>query len=68
MGFILSQIVLICLLLVLNGFLVRYFINLNWGEELRIAQAIQLLLPVVLMFIELWLFDFVFSRTTRFPT
>ena len=68
LGFILGQIVLICLLLVLNGFLVRHFINLDWGEEIRIAQAIQLLLPVSLVFVELWIFDFIFARTTRYPT
>lgn len=68
LGFVVSQIVLICLLLVLNGFLVRHFINLDWGEELRIAQAIQLLLPVALLFVEFWLFDMVFARTTQLPT
>ena len=68
LGYILYQFVLICLLLVFNGFLIRHFVNLDWGEELRIAQAIQLLLPVMLVFVELWLFDFIVARTTRFPT
>lgn len=63
-----SQFVLICLLLVFNGFLVRYFVVQDWGEEIRIAQAIQLLLPVALIFVEFWLFDFLFARYTRYPT
>ena len=63
-----AQFVLICLLLVLNGFLVRHFVVLDWGEEIRIAQAIQFLLPVALVFVEFWLFDFLFTRTTKYPT
>ena len=64
-GYIMSQGALICLLLIFNGFLVRSTINLDWGEEVRISQAIQLVLPVALIFIELWLFDFMFASHTR---
>ena len=63
--YILIQGFLICLLLIINGFIIRSTVNLNWGEELRIPQAIQLVLPVVMIFVELWLFDFVFAATTK---
>ena len=64
-GYILSQGALICLLLIFNGFLVRSTVNLDWGEEVRISQAIQLVLPVALIFVELWLYDFIFASHTR---
>lgn len=67
-GYILSQGVLICLLLVINGFIVRSTVNLEWGEEVRIAQTIRLVLPVAMIFVELWLFDFVFASHTRRKT
>lgn len=67
-GFILSQGILICLLLVINGFIVRSTVNLDWGEEVRIAQTIRLVLPVAMIFIELWLFDFIFASYTRRKT
>ncbi|MEM9410631.1 MAG: hypothetical protein AAGA30_05930 [Planctomycetota bacterium] len=64
-GYILSQGVLLCLLLVVNGFVVRSTINLDWGDEIRISQGLQLILPVAMIFIELWLFDLIFASTTR---
>ena len=67
-GYILSQGALICVLLVVNGFIVRSSVNLDWGEEVRISQAIQLILPVAMIFAELWLFDLVFAATTRRET
>ncbi len=67
-GFILAQAALICVLLLINGFLVRSFIHLDWGQEVRISQAIQLILPVVLVFVELWLLDLFFAGTTRNKT
>ena len=63
--YILIQGFLICLLLIINGFVVRSTVNLDWGEELRVPQAIQLVLPVLMIFVELWLFDFVFAATTK---
>ena len=63
--YLLMQGFLICLLLIINGFIVRSTVNLDWGEELRIPQAIQLVLPVMMIFVELWLFDFVFAATTK---
>jgi len=47
-GFILSQGALICLLLVLNGYIIRSTVHVDWGEEVRISQAIHLVLPVPL--------------------
>ena len=64
----LSQGALICLLLVVNGLIVRSVVDLDWGEEVRISQAIQLVLPVAMIFIRLWLFDFLFASTTRNET
>jgi hypothetical protein len=52
----------------LNGYVVSNTIHLDWGEELRIPQAIQMVLPVVMLVIELWLFDVFFTPTTRNPT
>lgn len=63
--YILIQGFFICLLLIINGFIIRSTVNLDWGEELRIPQAIQLVLPVLLIFLELWFFDFVFASTTK---
>ena len=67
-GYLLAQAVLICLLLITNGFLVTYFVNMDWGEEVRIGQAIQMVLPIAMVFGEFWLFDFMFARTTRNKT
>ncbi len=67
-GFILSQGILICLLLVINGFIVRSTVILDWGEEIRIAQTIRLVLPIAMIFAELWLLDFVFAAFTRHKT
>lgn len=67
-GFILAQSALICLLLVINGFIVKSTINLDWGEEVRISQAINLIVPVIMIFFELWLFDVIFAATTRHKT
>ena len=64
-GYILSQGVILCLLLVINGFIVRSTINLDWGEEVRITQGIQLILPIAMIFIGLWVFDLIFASTTR---
>lgn len=56
------------MLLVINGYIVRSTINLDWGEEVRITQAIQFVLPVVMIFIELFVFDLLFAGTTRNET
>jgi hypothetical protein len=63
--YVLIQGFFVCLLLILNGFIVRSTVNLDWGEELRIPQAIQLVLPVAMIFVELWIYDFVFAGTTK---
>ena len=67
-GYILAQGAVICVLLVINGIIVRSVVNLDWGEEVRISQAIQLVLPVAMIFAELWLFDLIFTGTTRDKT
>jgi hypothetical protein len=67
-GYILAQAALICVLLVFNGFVVRSLINLEWGEEVRISHAIQLIVPVAMIFLELWLLDLFFAGTTRNKT
>jgi hypothetical protein len=67
-GYIFIQGIVACLLLMLNGYVVSNTIHLDWGEELRIPQAIQMVLPVVMLVIELWLFDVFFTPTTRNPT
>lgn len=47
-------------LLLVNGLLVRAFLSANseLANELRLAQALQFALPVGLIFIEYWVFDF----------
>ena len=67
-GYIIAQGTLLCLLLVINGYIVRSTINLDWGEEVRISQAIQFVLPVAMIFVELFVFDLLFAGTTRNKT
>ena len=67
-SYIFAQGALICILLVVNGIIVRSIVNLDWGEEVRISQAILLILPVAMIFAELWLLDLIFAGTTRDKT
>lgn len=57
---------LICiLLLTVNGILVRSFLaaNGNLITELRVEQAIQYIVPVVMIFFEFWMFDLFLDRS-----
>ena len=69
-GFILFQGIVICLLLVINSLFVKTFwlVDKNWGEEIRISQALQFILPILLILAQLWLFDLLTARFTRHPS
>ncbi len=58
--FILRTGLVMIMLLLVNGLLVRAFLSANseLANELRIAQALQFALPVGLIFLEYWVFDF----------
>ena len=58
-GSVIAQGLLITLLLILNGLFVKTFLlaNKNWGDDIRIQQALQFIVPVVLIFAQLWVYD-----------
>ena len=48
----------ICALLIINGMLVKAFMNINAPDlDTRLKQAAQFVFPVVMIFVEFWLFD-----------
>ncbi len=56
---------LICIgLLLLNGVLVRSFLMANSKliSELAVQQAIQYVVPVVMIFVEFWIYDLLVAR------
>jgi len=63
---LLSGIVLI-IMLVLNAFFVRTFFKSNLsGIDDRIFQAAQFVLPILMIFIEFWIYDQIVNRK-KFP-
>jgi hypothetical protein len=58
---------LICSLLVINGLLVRAFFiaNPSLGNEVRLTQASQFILPILMIFLEFWIYDFLIYRAER---
>lgn len=51
------------ILLVANVLFVRAFFSANLsGVDDRIFQAAQFVLPIIMIFIEFWLYDLVFTR------
>jgi len=64
--FILVQGLLIAVLLLLNGLLVRAFILANQPVlDTRISQAIQFIGPLMMIFAQLWIYDFLTSPTVE---
>ena len=64
--FILVQGLLIAGLLLLNGLLVRAFILANQPVlDTRISQAIQFIGPLMMIFAQLWIYDFLTSPTVE---
>ena len=60
--FVLIQGLLIAGLLLLNGILVRAFILANQPvSDLRINQSIQFIVPLLMIFAQLWIYDFLTS-------
>ncbi|MEZ6094334.1 MAG: hypothetical protein R3C03_08835 [Pirellulaceae bacterium] len=53
--------IIVILLLFINGLLVRAFVNANMSSDgdadLRYSQAVQYLMPLVLIIVEFWVFD-----------
>lgn len=66
-GTVIVQGLLITLMLILNGLFVKTFLlaDKNLGSDIRIQQALQFIIPIVMIFAELWVYDFVFARFTK---
>jgi hypothetical protein len=57
-GFLLGIGVVIVMLLVINGLFVQAFFSVNLaGIDERLFQAAQFILPVLMIFLEFWCFD-----------
>ncbi len=69
-GYILFQGIVIAVLLVINSLFVKTFwlADKNWGEEIRISQALQFILPIILILAQLWLLDLLTARFTKHPS
>lgn len=65
-GYIIRIGFLLVTLLLINGLLVMILLKNNEGlsADLRIKQTLQFVLPVGLIFVEFWLFDF-FRQLSR---
>ena len=62
----LSVALIICVLLIVNGLLVKTFVSLNMPDaDTRIQQALQFVLPVVMIFIEFWFYDMVNRQSNQ---
>ncbi|MDG1873365.1 MAG: hypothetical protein P8J27_05615 [Mariniblastus sp.] len=62
-GFILLSGIRLIVLLVANVLFVRAFFSANLsGLDDRVFQAAQFVLPIIMIFIEFWLYDLVFTR------
>ena len=69
-GFVLMQGLLIAVLLLVNALVLRAFLvaNSSITEDARIAQAVQFIFPLVMIFAEFWLFDYLTAKTGDEPT
>jgi hypothetical protein len=57
-GFVLGTGLVIVLLLVINGLFVRAFFSVNLADiDERFFQAAQFVLPILMIFLEFWCFD-----------
>lgn len=65
---VIAEGLLLTLLLILNGLFVKTFLlaDKNWGDEIRLQQALQFVIPILLIAAEYWVFDLLFSRYTKF--
>ncbi|MFK7767697.1 MAG: hypothetical protein AB8B55_10790 [Mariniblastus sp.] len=62
-GFVLSTGLLLIALLVINAYFVRTFFRTEvTGIDERIFQAAQFVLPILMIFIELWIYDLIVNR------
>lgn len=66
-GYIIRIGLLLVALLFVNGLLVMIFLNNNesLSADLRVKQTLQFVLPVGLIFVEFWLFDFLRQLSRR---
>ncbi len=65
-GYMFSIAFIICALLIINGLLVRAFVNVNLPEaDSRIKQAIFFSLPVIMIFVEFWFFDLINHKNSE---
>jgi hypothetical protein len=58
----------ICGLLIINGVFIRTTINETWTGDIRAAQAMQFTLPIVMIWAQFWLIDFLFARNRKRQT
>ena len=48
----------ICSLLFINGLLIQVFLRANYEiKDQRIIQALQFILPILLIFLQFWIYD-----------
>ena len=67
-GFILSTGLALIFLLVVNVIIVRTFFGLNLsGVDDRVFQAAQFVLPIIMIAIQYWIYDQIFSRKKMPP-
>ena len=64
-GYVLVQGLILTALLFLNGLLVRAFILANPAiDDARISQTVQFTIPILMIFAELWIYDFLTAKTS----
>ena len=71
-GYFLFVCVAACTLLLLNGAIIGSLfawyqpLESVFGDEIRVKQAVTLVLPVALVLVEYWVFDFISDRLSTF--
>ena len=64
--FVFLQGLLIAGLLLFNGVIVRAFMLANPAlDDIRISQTVQFIVPLLMVFAELWIYDFLTAKTTE---
>ena len=67
-SYTLVQGLLLAGLLLVNGLLVRAFILANPAiDDGRIIQTVQFTIPILMIFAELWVYDFLTAKTSDEP-
>ena len=62
--FVFLQGLIIAGLLLFNGVLVRAFMLANPSvDDIRVTQTVQFVVPLLMLFAELWIYDFLTAKT-----